>query len=97
LRHLAPLLPRRGGGARRGHDAEGHLPRSVREGRRPVLGREADALPLGLPHAAGIGYAVKYRKEDAVVACWFGEGATSEGDWHEGLNFAGIHRLPVVF
>ncbi len=55
--------------------------------------------PIGtqLPHAAGIGYAVKYRKEDAVVACWFGEGATSEGDWHEGLNFAGIHRLPVVF
>jgi 2-oxoisovalerate dehydrogenase E1 component alpha subunit len=55
--------------------------------------------PIGtqLPHAAGLGYAVKYRKEDAVVACWFGEGATSEGDWHEGLNFAGIHRLPVVF
>ncbi len=35
--------------------------------------------------------------EDAVVACWFGEGATSEGDWHEGLNFAGIHHLPVIF
>jgi 2-oxoisovalerate dehydrogenase E1 component alpha subunit len=50
-----------------------------------------------LPHAAGIAYAVKYRGEDAVVASWFGEGATSEGDWHEGLNFAGIHRLPVVF
>ena len=30
-------------------------------------------------------------------ACWFGEGATSEGDWHEGLNFAGIHQLPVIF
>ena len=29
--------------------------------------------------------------------CWFGEGATSEGDWHEGLNIAAIHRLPVVF
>ena len=29
-------------------------------------------------------------------ACWFGDGATSEGDWHEGLNFAGIHQLPVV-
>ena len=35
--------------------------------------------------------------EDAVVGCWFGDGATSEGDWHEGLNFAGIHRLPVIF
>jgi 2-oxoisovalerate dehydrogenase E1 component subunit alpha len=32
-----------------------------------------------------------------VVGCWFGDGATSEGDWHEGLNFAGIHRLPVIF
>ncbi|HEY6566942.1 MAG TPA: thiamine pyrophosphate-dependent dehydrogenase E1 component subunit alpha [Actinomycetota bacterium] len=50
-----------------------------------------------VPHAAGIAYAIKYRHEDAVVGCWFGEGATSEGDWHEGLNFAGIHRLPVIF
>ena len=32
-----------------------------------------------------------------MVGCWFGEGATSEGDWHEGLNFAGIHQLPVIF
>jgi 2-oxoisovalerate dehydrogenase E1 component alpha subunit len=50
-----------------------------------------------VPHAAGIAYAIKYRGEDAVVGCWFGDGATSEGDWHEGLNFAGIHRLPVIF
>ena len=50
-----------------------------------------------IPHAAGIAYAVKYRDERSVVACWFGDGATSEGDWHEGLNFAGIHRLPVVW
>ena len=50
-----------------------------------------------VPHAAGIAYAMRYRGEDAVVACWFGEGATSEGDWHEGLNFAAIHHLPVLF
>ncbi|MGZ8629845.1 MAG: thiamine pyrophosphate-dependent dehydrogenase E1 component subunit alpha [Actinomycetota bacterium] len=50
-----------------------------------------------VPHAAGIAYAIKYRGDDAVVGCWFGDGATSEGDWHEGLNFAGIHRLPVIF
>jgi 2-oxoisovalerate dehydrogenase E1 component alpha subunit len=50
-----------------------------------------------VPHAAGIAYAVRMRDEDAVVGCWFGDGATSEGDWHEGLNFAGIHRLPVIF
>ncbi len=40
---------------------------------------------------------MKYRGEDAAVGSWFGEGATSEGDWHEALNFAGIHKLPVVF
>jgi 2-oxoisovalerate dehydrogenase E1 component alpha subunit len=50
-----------------------------------------------VPHAAGIAFAARARGEDAVVGCWFGDGATSEGDWHEGLNFAGIHRLPVVF
>jgi 2-oxoisovalerate dehydrogenase E1 component alpha subunit len=63
------------------------------------LGIISGSSPIGtqIPHAAGIAYAVKYRGEEAVVATWFGEGATSEGDWHEGLNFAGIHRLPVVF
>jgi len=50
-----------------------------------------------IPHAVGAAYASTYRGEDAVTGCWFGEGATSEGDWHEALNFAGIHRLPVVF
>jgi 2-oxoisovalerate dehydrogenase E1 component alpha subunit len=50
-----------------------------------------------VPHAAGIAYAARYLGEDRVVGCWFGEGATSEGDWHEGVNFAAIHRLPVVF
>jgi 2-oxoisovalerate dehydrogenase E1 component alpha subunit len=50
-----------------------------------------------IPHAAGVAYAIKYRKEDAVAACWFGDGATSEGDWHEGLNFSGIHKLPVIW
>jgi 2-oxoisovalerate dehydrogenase E1 component alpha subunit len=50
-----------------------------------------------IPHAAGAAYAAKYRGEHAIVGCWFGDGATSEGDWHEGLNFSGIHRLPVVW
>jgi 2-oxoisovalerate dehydrogenase E1 component alpha subunit len=63
------------------------------------LGIISHSSPIAtqIPHAAGIAYAIKLRNEDAVVACWFGEGATSEGDWHEGMNFAGIHRLPVVF
>jgi 2-oxoisovalerate dehydrogenase E1 component alpha subunit len=63
------------------------------------LGIISHSSPIAtqIPHAVGIAYAAKYRGEDTVAACWFGEGATSEGDWHEGLNFAGIHRLPVVF
>jgi 2-oxoisovalerate dehydrogenase E1 component alpha subunit len=63
------------------------------------LGIISGSSPIGtqIPHAVGLAYAVKYRREPAVVMCWFGEGATSEGDWHEGMNFAGIHRLPVVF
>ena len=48
-------------------------------------------------HAAGIAYAKKLKKEDAVVGTWFGEGGTSEGDWHGAMNFAGIHKLPLVF
>jgi 2-oxoisovalerate dehydrogenase E1 component alpha subunit len=63
------------------------------------LGIMSHSSPIGtqIPHAAGIAYAAKYRGEQTVAACWFGEGATSEGDWHEGLNFAGIHKLPVIY
>ncbi|HEX6331991.1 MAG TPA: thiamine pyrophosphate-dependent dehydrogenase E1 component subunit alpha [Actinomycetota bacterium] len=63
------------------------------------LGIISHSSPIAsqIPHAAGIAYAAMYRGEDAVVGCWFGEGATSEGAWHEGLNFSGIHRLPVVW
>jgi 2-oxoisovalerate dehydrogenase E1 component len=50
-----------------------------------------------LPHAAGIAYAAKLRREDKVAVSYFGEGATSKGDFHEALNFAGIHQLPMVF
>jgi 2-oxoisovalerate dehydrogenase E1 component alpha subunit len=48
-------------------------------------------------HAVGVAQAFKYRREDRVVVVTVGEGGTSEGDWHEGLNWAAIHRLPVVF
>ncbi len=48
-------------------------------------------------HAVGIAQAFKYRHEDKVVLVSVGEGGTSEGDWHEGLNWASVHRLPVVF
>ncbi|CAN5717124.1 dehydrogenase E1 component subunit alpha/beta [soil metagenome] len=50
-----------------------------------------------LPHATGIAYASKERGDDQVAVAYFGEGATSKGDFHEALNFAGIHSLPCVF
>src|SRR5579864_8514682 len=50
-----------------------------------------------IPKAAGIAYAAKLQKQNIVVLCTFGDGATSQGEFHEGVNFAAVHRLPVVF
>jgi len=50
-----------------------------------------------IPHAVGLAYAAQYRGDDAVVMVYFGDGATSEGDFHEALNFAGVWHVPVVF
>ena len=57
------------------------------------------AVPVGTQplHAVGIGYGIKYRDEDDVVATFFGDGATSEGDFHEALNFAGVFQTPTIF
>jgi 2-oxoisovalerate dehydrogenase E1 component alpha subunit len=56
-------------------------------------------IPVGsqAPHAAGVAYAFKLRKEPRVAVCLFGDGATSKGDVWEAMNFAGVHKLPVVF
>jgi len=50
-----------------------------------------------IPKAAGIAYAARLRGEDTVTLCTFGDGATSQGEFHEGVNFAAVHRLAVVF
>jgi pyruvate dehydrogenase E1 component alpha subunit len=50
-----------------------------------------------LPHAVGLAYAAQYRGDDCVVMAFFGDGATSEGDFHEALNLAGVWHVPVVF
>jgi pyruvate dehydrogenase E1 component alpha subunit len=57
------------------------------------------AIPVAtqLPHAVGLAYAAQYRGDNAVVMVYFGDGATSEGDFHEAANFAGVWGLPVVF
>jgi pyruvate dehydrogenase E1 component alpha subunit len=64
---------------------------------------ERNDMPISVPvgsqilHAVGIAWGMKYRGTDDVAMTFFGDGATSQGDFHEGLNFAGVFQLPVVF
>lgn len=57
------------------------------------------AVPVGtqVPHAAGMAIAARLRGEADVVVCYLGDGATSTGDFHEGMTMAGVFRAPVVF
>jgi 2-oxoisovalerate dehydrogenase E1 component alpha subunit len=50
-----------------------------------------------LPQAVGVALADRMRGEDGVSMAFFGDGGSSQGDTHEAMNFAGVHRLPVVF
>jgi len=66
-------------------------------------GRGVNMTPISIPigtqmlHAAGIAWAYKLRKEDRCVITYFGDGATSEGDFHEAMNFATVLNVPCVF
>ena len=55
--------------------------------------------PVGtqIPHAVGAALAGKMRGEDAVALVTFGEGTSNQGEFHEACNFAGVHKLPVIF
>ncbi|KOX95239.1 pyruvate dehydrogenase (acetyl-transferring) E1 component subunit alpha [Haloarcula rubripromontorii] len=57
------------------------------------------AVPIAtqIPHATGAAWASKLKGDDTAVLVYFGDGATSEGDFHEGLNFAGVFDVPAVF
>ncbi|MCL5021975.1 MAG: pyruvate dehydrogenase (acetyl-transferring) E1 component subunit alpha [Nitrospirae bacterium] len=57
------------------------------------------SIPVGthIPHAVGAAMAAKYRGDKIGVIAYFGDGGTSEGDFHEALNFAGVFKAPVVF
>ena len=68
------------------------------------LPHELRTLPMAIPvgsqilHAPGIAYAMRLLGEpETAVVCFFGDGATSEGDFHEALNFAAVWKAPVVF
>ncbi|MFP4664172.1 MAG: pyruvate dehydrogenase (acetyl-transferring) E1 component subunit alpha [Bacteroidales bacterium] len=60
-------------------------------------------VPISVPiasqlvHAVGIGFEINYHKKDQVVYTFVGDGGTSEGEFHEALNFAGVWNTPVVF
>ncbi|MDR9381924.1 MAG: pyruvate dehydrogenase (acetyl-transferring) E1 component subunit alpha [Natronomonas sp.] len=65
--------------------------------------RGLNVFPVAVPiatqilHATGASWAADLRGDDAAFLCYFGDGATSEGDFHEGLNFAGVFDLPAIF
>jgi pyruvate dehydrogenase E1 component alpha subunit len=50
-----------------------------------------------IPHAVGVAMAARFRRDPVAAVAYFGDGATSKGDFHEGFNMAGVFRLPVVF
>ncbi len=74
-----------------GHHEGGRIPKGHND--LPV------SIPVAsqLPHAVGLGYAALYRKQKVGVMVFFGDGATSEGDFHEAMNAAGVFRTPTVF
>ncbi|WP_429886397.1 pyruvate dehydrogenase (acetyl-transferring) E1 component subunit alpha [Geoalkalibacter halelectricus] len=74
-----------------GHEEGSRLPKSLRY--LPV------AVPVGSHtlHAAGLAMGIAYRRRKEAVFCYFGDGATSEGDFHEALTFAGVRKAPVIF
>jgi pyruvate dehydrogenase E1 component alpha subunit len=68
-----------------------------------LLAKEGNDLPNSVPvgsqvlHAVGIAWGIKYRKKKNVAMTFFGDGGTSEGDFHEGMNFAGVFQVPAIF
>jgi len=68
-----------------------------------IIPHDQRDLPMAVPvgsqilHATGLGYAARYRGTGEIVMTYFGDGATSEGDFHEGLNCAAVYQAPVVF
>lgn len=61
------------------------------------VGIQCTPLTTQLLHAVGVAHAAKLRGENTVVLAMCGDGATSEGDFHEALNFAAVFHLPVIF
>src|SRR5476651_1533237 len=54
-------------------------------------------VATGISNAVGAALALKMRRSKSIVVCFFGEGATDEGAWHESMNFASLKKLPILF
>ncbi len=65
--------------------------------RRLRIVSQSSPVATELPHACGLAWAMRLKKEEGIVWASFGDGVVSKGDFHEALNFAGIHKLPIVF
>jgi pyruvate dehydrogenase E1 component alpha subunit len=74
-----------------GHPAGGYIPDEVR-----LLPIQI-SLAAQLPHAVGLAWGLQLQEIDGVVLTYFGDGASSEGDFHEACNLAGVVKAPVVF
>jgi 2-oxoisovalerate dehydrogenase E1 component alpha subunit len=61
------------------------------------IGSVSSVVAGGLPHAVGAAYAARVLGQDSVAMTYFGDGGASSGQTHEAMNFAAVHRLPVVF
>ncbi len=92
LRTILSQYMARKTGATRGRDGNMHMGDLDRN-----LIAFVSMLGDNVPVATGIGLSFKMRGQDRVALCFFGDGATSRGDWHEGVNMASIFKVPVVF
>lgn len=90
-RVLAQYMARRTG-LTRGRDGNMHMG-DMRHRLVAFVSHLGDSIPV----AAGTALTFKMRGTDQISFCFFGEGATSRGDWHEGVNLATVQRLPIVF
>jgi 2-oxoisovalerate dehydrogenase E1 component subunit alpha len=74
-----------------------NIPGGCYSSRRLKIAPVSQVVASWIPKASGIAYAARLKGEQSVTLCTFGDGATSQGEFHEGVNFAAVHRLPVVF
>jgi TPP-dependent pyruvate/acetoin dehydrogenase alpha subunit len=80
------------GGLTRGRDGNMHMGDISRR-----IVSIISSMAASVPVAAGAALALKYMGTQNIAYCFFGDGATSRGDWHEGLNLAAVQKLPVVY